>query len=252
MPVALTRPVPSSINDCELTHLERIPIDVALARAQHREYEAALETLGCTVVQLPALDDQPDSVFVEDTAIVLDEVAILTRPGAESRRGETASMAEVLVRYRPVVHIEEPGTIDGGDVLRIGRAIYVGLSTRTNEHAMGQLRRIVSPLGYEVICVAIHDVLHLKSAATAVAGDAVLLNPEWVLPAAFPALQIIEVDEAEPYAANVIRLGDTLLCAAEFPRTRRILEERGYRTMSVEASELAKAEAALTCCSVII
>jgi len=252
MRIAVTRPVPESLARCELTHLSRAPIDVEVAAAQHRQYEEALRALGCSLRRVPAAHDLPDSLFVEDVAIVLDEIAIVTRPGAASRRPERASVAAVLSEYRPLRSIAAPGTLDGGDVLRLGRTLYVGLSTRTNEDGAQQLARHVEPFGYGVECVQTAGCLHLKSAATAVDSGRVLCNPEWVDPRAFRRVEIVEVDPAEPHAANVLRLGDTILCAARHERTVSALRARGFSVCTVDVSELAKAEAGVTCCSLII
>jgi dimethylargininase len=148
--IAVTRPVSSSINSCELTHLTREPIDIELARQQHAAYERALEAAGCEIVRLDEAADLPDSVFVEDTAIVFDEVAILARPGAASRRAETPPVGELLRRYRPVREIEAPGTIDGGDVVVAGRTVFVGRSLRTNDAAIGQMGGILREHGYTI------------------------------------------------------------------------------------------------------
>src|SRR5258706_10946309 len=183
--VALTRPVPASIAHCELTHLPREPIDLARARAQHAAYEHALAEAGCTIERLPAEDAMADSVFVEDAAIVVDELAIITRPGATSRRGETASVAAALAKHRPpakhrpLAFIEAPATIDGGDVLRVGRDVYVGLSTRTNESAVEQLTSLLAPHGYRVHGVPVDGALHLKSSVTEAADCLVIVNPQW-------------------------------------------------------------------------
>jgi dimethylargininase len=252
MRIAVTRPVPGSLAHCELTHLSRVPIDVEVAAAQHRQYEEALRALGCALRNVPPAHDLPDSVFVEDVAIVLDEIAIITRPGAASRRPEREAVAAVLAEYRPLRSIAAPGTLDGGDVLRLGRTLYVGLSTRTNEDGAQQLARHVEPFGYGVEYVHTAGCLHLKSAATAVDSDRVLCNPAWVDPRAFRCVEIIEVDPAEPHAANVLRLGDTILCAASYGRTAADLKARGYSVSTVDVSELAKAEAGVTCCSLII
>ena len=155
MIVAVTRPVSRSIADCELTHVARAPIDLTVARQQHAAYEAALETAGCRVVRLPELSDQPDAVFVEDAAIVLDEVAVLTRPGAASRRPEVKAMAEALAPFRRTVGIARPDTLDGGDVLRLGRTLYAGLTSRTTAAGIAQLRALVAPYGYQVEAVEV-------------------------------------------------------------------------------------------------
>src|SRR5947199_9403930 len=180
MMIAVTREVPWTINACALTHVERAPIDVAAARAQHAAYEAALQAAGCTVQRLPAADDLPDSVFVEDMAVVVDELAVIARPGAASRRAETSSVAEALRAHRDVVAIEEPGTLDGGDVLQLGESVFVGLSSRTNAEGARQLREFLEAYGYNVRTVSVDGALHLKSAVTRVAPDTLLLNPQWI------------------------------------------------------------------------
>ena len=252
MLVALTRAVPPSIVHCELTHLDRAPIDPTRAAEQHRRYEEALAALGCTVRRLPPTPELPDSVFVEDAAVVLPEVAVVARPGAESRRGETASVAEALREHRPLAGIEAPGTLDGGDVLRLGDRIWVGLSRRTDAEGIRQLRGIVAPYGYRVTAVPVTACLHLKTAVTAVSDDAVLLNPAWVDPEAFAGVERIEVDPAEPFGANALRVGGAVLYPAAHPRTRLRLEHRGLRVRTVEADELEKAEAGVTCCSILV
>lgn len=209
--------------------------------------------LGCVVEQVPGAAEFPDSVFIEDTAVVLDEVAIVTRPGAASRRGETGAVEAALSRYRPIARIAAPATLDGGDVLRVGRVLYVGVSGRTNDGGIRQLAAHAGPVGYEIVAVeGLGGCLHLKSAATEVSDDLVVINPEWIDGAVFAGLACVEVDPGEPYAANVRRIGDRVLCAASTPRTRERLAARGIDTYAVDVSELAKAEGALTCCSLVI
>ena len=169
MIVALTRPVSDSIAECELTHQERLPIDPARALRQHAAYEEALRGLGVEVVRVAGASALPDAVFIEDTAIVLDEAAIVTRPGAASRRAETDAVGEALAIYRPVRRIAAPATLDGGDVLRAGRTLFVGRSSRTSVEGIEQLRDLAGPLGYDVISVPVAGCLHLKSAVTGVA-----------------------------------------------------------------------------------
>jgi dimethylargininase len=251
MLIAVTRPVSASLARCELTHLAREPIDVARAATQHADYERLLVSLGATLLRAPAAPELPDAVFVEDTAVVLDEVAIVTRPGAESRRAETAAVAAVLGAHRPLRELTAPATLDGGDVLRLGRTLHVGRSSRTNEQGIEQLRSFVAPFGYRVVPVEFTGCLHLKSAVTALADELLLLNPAWVSAAAFPAREVLAVDEREPYAANALRLGDAIVCPSQFPRTRDRLVERGLRIATIDCSELAKAEGAVTCCSLI-
>jgi dimethylargininase len=252
MPIAITRKVSPAITRCELTHLQREPIDVALAAEQHAAYERRLADLGCRVVSLPTEPELPDSVFVEDTAIVVDELAVVTRPGAASRRRETPAVARVLAEHRPVATIKAPGTLDGGDVLRLGRRLFVGLSGRSNRAGIEQLHTLLSSHGYTVEALPFTGCLHLKSAVTQVAPDAVLLNPAWVGAVAFEGLRHIEIDPTEPYAANALLVGDAVIYPVSCPRTAGRLERAGVRLVTVNVSELAKAEGAVTCCSLIL
>ena len=252
MPIALTRDVSPAIGRCELTHLDRRPIDVGRARAQHRAYEQALASLGCRVERVAPAPELPDSVFVEDTAVVLDEVAVVARPGAPSRRPEVDGVADRLARLRPLVRIEPPGTLDGGDVLVLGRRVFVGRSARTNDDAIAQLDRVLRPLGYDVQSVEVRGCLHLKSAVTAVGPASLLLSSDWIAPGPFGGLDLVEVDPAEPYAANVLWVGGAVLMPAAHQRTRRLLDALGLPVVAVDVSELAKAEGGVTCCSIIV
>jgi dimethylargininase len=249
--IALTRPVPDALTACQLTHLGRVPIDLARARQQHADYERTLTLLGCEVIILPVAHELPDSVFVEDTAIVLDELAVITRPGASSRRPETGAVASTLGSFRQLEFLREPATLDGGDVLRLGRTLYVGVGTRTNAAGVQQLTALVSPHGYAVRSVPVEECLHLKSAITEVAPGVVVINPEWVDGQMFPDHEIIEVAPAEPAAANVLRIGDAIVSAAAYPRTNARLAAMAV-VHAVDVSELAKAEGAVTCCSLIV
>lgn len=251
MRIAITREVSPRIGACELTHLARTPIDPERARIQHRQYEELLAALGCKLLRLPAEPDLPDSVFVEDAAIVLDELAVITRPGAESRRAETVAVAGALKPCRKLFHIGPPGTLDGGDVLRIGKALYVGQSLRSNLEGIEQLRRIVAPFRYSVIGVALRGCLHLKSAVTQVAENTLLINRAWTDAAAFGDYRLIDVAPSEPFAANALLIGGTVVYPEAFPETRERLEKQGIKLRTVDASELAKAEGGVTCCSLI-
>ena len=250
--LAITRDISPAIEQCELTHLERTSIDLSRARAQHEAYERVLRELGCDVQRLPSSDTMPDSVFIEDTAVVLDELAVITRPGAESRRGETAGVAHALRSYRPVAAILPPGTLDGGDVLRIGRRLLVGVGYRSNEAGIRQLRAIVSSEGYTVDAVPFSGCLHLKSAASLVADELVLINPAWVDASHFQPMRTIDIDPSEPFAANALRVGDAIVYPAEHVRTRTRLEAAGLKIYPVPADELAKAEGGVTCCSLLL
>ena len=251
MRIALTRDVDPSLERCELSFVERATIDVARAQRQHAAYRDALVRLGCTVVELPPAPAHPDGVFVEDTAVVLDEIAIATRPGAESRRAEVGSVAATLAVYRAVRRIESPGTLDGGDVLRIGRTLYVGLSDRSNRDAIEQLRAHLTPFGYAVEGVPTSGCLHLKSAVTALADDLLLVQPAWVDATVFAHHRLLAVDPAEEHAANALRIGDAVVYPDCFPRTRERIERAGVRVEAVDVSELQKAEGAVTCCSIV-
>jgi len=255
--LAMTREVSPSFDRCELTHLGRTPIDVDRARAQHDAYENALEDAGYIIERLPSTAAMPDSVFIEDAAIVFDEVAVVTRPGAASRRAETEAVAGALARYRPVATIAAPGTIDGGDVLVVAggagsRRVFVGVSTRTNRDAIDQLRRTLAPHRYTVCGVEVRGCLHLKSAVSAIGDDVLLINPALVSPALFAGCEAVAVDEREPMAANAVRLRDRLIYPTSFPRTAERLAQRGFNVVTVDVSELQKAEGAVTCCSLII
>jgi dimethylargininase len=251
MLIAVTRPLSSSIERCELTHLDRTKIDVIKAIAQHEQYERSLVALGCHLKRLPALPDCPDAVFVEDTSVVFDEVAVIARPGAESRRLETASVADAVKQHRRLLGIEAPGTLDGGDVLCFGRHVFVGRSTRTNPNGIDQLRDLLMPHGYEVTPVEIAGALHLKSAATVVGPGMILANPACVNPAVFGADCVIATDQSEPAAANALRIGEKVLSPSAFPKTQAMLENAGINVVTVDLSELAKAEGAVTCCSLV-
>ncbi|HEX5043008.1 MAG TPA: arginine deiminase-related protein [Candidatus Polarisedimenticolaceae bacterium] len=250
--VAFTREVGPAIQRCELTHLAPQAIDLERARAQHEAYEACLRSLGCTVRRLPDEPEHPDGVFVEDTAVVLDEVAVLARPGAASRRGEVASMAEALAPHRACLRIEAPGTLDGGDALVLGRQVHVGLSSRTNADGIAQLKRLLEPHGYTVRTVFFTGCLHLKSAVTRVGEEMVLLNPSWVDREAFPAHRSLAIDSEEPFGANALLIGGAVVYPAEHPRTAERLAAAGIEVHSVELSELAKAEGGVTCCCVLV
>jgi len=250
--VAITRAVSPSLAACELTHLERAPIDVERARAQHGAYERALADAGGRVHQLETSAEMPDSVFVEDIAVVFPDLAVVTRPGAESRRAEVPAVASALAPYRPLREIQPPGTIDGGDVLLVGRRVFVGVSTRTNEAAIAQLRQMLGPLGYTVCATIVTGCLHLKSAVTALDDSTLVVNLDWIEPAAFSGFTLVDVDPGEPSAANALRLADRIIFPSAFPRTARRIEARGLRVVTVDADELAKAEGAVTCCSLII
>lgn len=249
--IAITREVSPSLADCELSFVSRTRIDVDRARVQHAAYCRVLEACSCEVISLPAVSTLPDSVFVEDAALVLDEVAVMTRPGAASRQAEGALLAPVLAAFRPLLQVKAPATIDGGDVLRIGRDIYVGQAARSNAQAVVQLRDLLAPHGYRVHAVATRDCLHLKSAVTQVSDDTLLMQPDWVDATVFSGCNQILVDPSEAHAANALRIGDQVVYPDCFPRTARRLADAGVVVKTVDVSELQKAEGATTCCSLV-
>lgn len=250
MLTAITRKVSPNLASCQLEYLKREPIDAARAEAQHRNYEAALERLSARVVSLPTERDLPDCVFVEDPALVLDEIAIVTRMGAESRRGESESLAAALAGFRPVVRMRTPATLEGGDVVRMGKTLYVGLSRRTNAEGARQLAAIVEPHGYRVVPVAVTGCMHLKSACCAVSDDTVLANRALFDSSAWRG-KTIDVPAEEPGAPDVLRIGGAILIPASFPRTARLLKASGFTVQPLDVSELQKAEAGVTCMSLI-
>jgi dimethylargininase len=251
MLIALTRPVSPSINACELTFHDQQPIDVAKATEQHRAYEDCLRSLGAEVMRLPAEPDLPDAVFVEDAAIVVDEVAVIPLMGAASRRPETISLAAALKAYRPLRYLEPPATLDGGDVLRVGRRLFVGLSSRTNREGVAQLGAHLAPFGYEVQAVKVTGCLHLKSACTYIGNDTLLINRAWVDAGEFAGFDFIDVAATEPGAANALLIGETVIMPSAFPQTIALLEGRGFKVRAVDVSEFQKAEGGVTCKSVI-
>lgn len=248
---AIVREVSASINDCELSFHARQPIDVTRAIAQHKAYQDCLADLSVQIISLPAEPELPDAVFVEDPAIVLDEVAIISNMGAPSRRPEASSLADVLSRYRPLRFIAAPAILDGGDVLRVGHSIFVGLSRRTNREGIDQLRKLVEPYDYQVRAVEVRGCLHLKSACSYVGHDTVLVKRSWVDIAPLSGFELLDVPEGESAAGNALLLNDVVVMPAFFPKTRALLEGQGFRVRAIDMSELQKAEAGVTCTSLI-
>jgi dimethylargininase len=248
---AITRPVSGSLARCEISFIPREPIDLVAARRQHAAYEAALEQLGAHLVRLPPADELPDAVFVEDAAIVLDELAVIPHMGAASRRRETVEVARCLAGYRTLHRLEPPATLDGGDVMRVERTLYVGLTARTNRQAVDQLRRIVEPAGYRVMTMVPIGCLHLKSACTYLGRGMVLANPEWIDLACVEGVEIVPVAPDEPFGANALAVAGALVYPNDFPATRVALEELGFDVVALDNRELRKAESAMTCMSLI-
>jgi dimethylargininase len=251
MLMAITRAVSRSLANCELTWLEREPIDVPRAQAQHTEYERLLEDLGATVISLPALDDHPDAVFVEDPALVLDEVAVITTMGCESRRGERASLGAALAEFRPLIHMQDPAKLEGGDVMRIGRDLFAGLSARTDLTGVEQLARELKPFGYRVTAMELRNCLHLKSACCYIGDGAILINRDLVDTEPLLGYRFVDVAPKEPGAANALRVNDTVVLPSAFPATAEVLRREGFRVAVVNVTELLKAESGVTCSSLL-
>jgi len=229
------------------TFIDVEPLDLTRITAQHAAYGAALARAGAQVIELSTNLHHPDAVFIEDTAVVLDEVAILASPGVPSRIPEVAGIASELQKHRvESAHIDAPATLEGGDVLRVGRTLFVGATGRTNRAGIEALTRVVAPYGYEVRPVAVNGCLHLKTGCTALPDGTFLLNPRWVdLPSS------LAVDESEPGAANVVLVGSRVLMSAAFPRTIERVRARGFDVDPIDLSELAKAEGSGTCLSLL-
>lgn len=252
---AFTRAPSPRLSDCELTHLERVPIDPARAAAQHFAYERALERAGLQVIRLPELPHHPDGVFVEDTALVLGGHAIITRPGAASRAAETGSTEAGLAGHF-AIHRISSGFVDGGDVLRIGATLYVGLSSRTDEDGIASLRQLAGCIGFTVIRAKLEGCLHLKTGATFAGEDAggtpvLLYHPGSVDPSQFTGVEPMAVNPGEPAAANALRAGSFLILPAGNPLTAEQLRKRGFELIEVDVRELQKAEAGVTCMSLV-
>ena len=249
--VAITNAPSPLLEQCELTHLDRTPIDHAVAVRQHRGYQEMLRACGAEVDALAVNQDHPDGVFIEDTAIVLDEIAVMMSMGAESRRGEPAAIERALRRYRSIERISLPATIDGGDVARVGRVLLVGESSRTNAAGATALARIVERHGYRVIRVPVTGCLHLKSACTPLPDERLLVNRDWIDMRPLESFGIVDVPGVEPHAADVALVGETVCMAAEHPQTRELVESLGFAVRTTPLSEFAKAEGAVTCLSLL-
>lgn len=249
--VALTHVPSPNIDQGERTHVERVPIDFPRAQLQHEAYRRLLEECGCRVRLLDVNRDHPDSVFIEDTAVVVEEVAVLASMGAAARRAEPARIEPVLREYREVRRLQPPATLEGGDVLRVGRTLLVGVTGRTNAAGIEALASLLHPFGYRVQAVRLRDCLHLKSACTALPDGRLLANPAWLDPEALHDFEIVPIPEEEPCAANVLLVHDTVVMDAAYPQTAARLRELGFDVRTVDLSEFAKAEGAVTCLSLL-
>jgi dimethylargininase len=250
--IAITHAVSPLITECELTFINREPIDYQLACQQHDNYCQALRSLGAQVITLSDNLDYADCCFVEDTAIIVDEVAVITSMGVASRRKETPAIEKVLAQYRDIAHIDLPATIEGGDLLKAGKTLYLGVSNRTNMAGVNALADILAPFGYQVKPVTVKGSLHLKTACTLINDNYLLANPAWVDINQFADLNIIYTPDAEPWAANVLKVGDQILAQAGFPQTLELITALVSATITVDISEFRKAEAGLTCLSLLL
>ncbi|MBZ5618280.1 MAG: dimethylargininase [Acidobacteriia bacterium] len=251
MITAITRAVSPAMNQCELAYLPRQAIDAGKAAGQHRRYESCLRELGARVISLAPEPELPDAVFVEDPAVVMDEVAVLTRMGAESRRQEADSLARALAPFRPLRWLRAPATLEGGDVMRAGRTVFVGASSRTNAEGIRQLAEALSPFAYDVQAVEVRGCMHLKTGCTYLGEGTLLANREWIDTAGLETFRILDVAPEEPWAANVLTIGDTLVMPDAFPGTAGLLEREGWKVRTLDVSELMKAEAGMTCMSIL-
>ncbi len=250
--IAIVRKPSKTMGDCLLTHKQREPIDHELALRQHAAYRAALARIGCEVVEIPATDEFPDAVFVEDPVVVVDELGVIARPATDSRRAERPSMEAALTPYRELAHITAPATIEGGDVIHIGKTLYVGRGTRTNDEGVNQLRAHIGPLGYTVIPVPVTGCLHLKTGACSIGDGRVLVNSAWVDTSAFEGLELVEVTPDEPWSANGVLVGGSIVVPAGAPKTSATLRGLGLDVHEVELSEMQKAEGSATCLCVLL
>ena len=249
--IALTHLPSPSLELGHRTHLDRAPIDFQKALQQHALYCSALRDCGLEVQILNSNSHLPDSVFVEDTAVVLDEIAILTSMGTASRREELPFIETELKKYRPTIRIQLPATIEGGDVLRMGRKILVGISCRTNVAGVDALESILCQLDYEIIRVPTRDCLHFKTGCSALPDGSLLVNENWVAIESLKGFHLIPIPPAEPWAANVLSIGDQVILPAAHPVTANQLRKMGFQVRLVDLSEFAKAEGGVTCLSIL-
>jgi dimethylargininase len=250
--LALTHVPSPNLERCQRTYVAVAPIDYGLAVRQHEDYCRMLRSCGGEVRTLAVNRDLPDGVFIEDTAVVLDEVAVLASMGAPSRRAEPEGIEPELRKYRPVERIEPPATLEGGDVLRVGRTLLVGLSARTNAAGAAALQAVARRFGYDVRPVPVRRCLHLKSACAALPDGRLLANPDWLDRQGLSGFEAVRVPEAEPDAANALLLGGRVCLPAAHPRTADLVRGLGFEVLTVDLSEFAKAEGCVTCLSILL
>ena len=248
---ALTRGVSDSISACELTYRYRESIDFEKARRQLESYCELLRRWGVELVPVPASRSYPDCCFVQDTAVVLDELCVMASMGAPTRRGEGSEVERFMSQFRKIERLRLPATLDGGDVVQVGKRLFVGLSTRTNARGIAALGEIAEPYGYIVIPVTVNGGLHLTTGCGVINDETVLLNPRWVDPRPFKDLRQLHVPEAEPWAANTIRIEDAVCLEQGAPRTLDMVQPYAGGIDTLDISEFRKAEGSLSCLSLI-
>ena len=246
---AIVRPVPDSYDRCVKTNVEKI--DVALAKRQHAEYCNALRKLGLELVWVKGDNSLPDSCFVEDTAMIFEEKAVICNMSLRSRAKETVQVARVLQKLKETYYIKPPAFIDGGDVLKIEDTVFVGLSARTNLHAVKQLREILEGSNLKIVPVKVYSVLHLKSTCTCIGNGYVVLSEGHFDTSILQGLRKIIVSEGEEYVADCLAANGTVLMANGYPKTKKLIETEGFQVEALEMSEFRKGEGALTCLSII-
>jgi len=233
------------------TFADEAAVDYSIALGQHEQYRDALQRCGCHVISLEVNREHPDSVFVEDTALVLDEVAIMMSLGAASRRDEPRAIEPTLREYRAVVCVEPPATIDGGDIVRNDRRLYVGESQRTNGAGISALAELSRKYGYEVASIPVFGCLHLKSACSALPDGRFLVNADWIDVSPLPNDRLLHVPDSEPWAGDVLVIGERIIVSDAFPETIELLERQGWEVVPVGVSEFAKVEGGVTCLSLV-
>lgn len=248
--IAVTHVPSRRLQEGERTYVDETAVDYALAVRQHNDYCDALRACDADVITLDVNRKLPDCVFVEDTAIVLDELAVMMSMGAESRRDEPAGIEPTLRRFRTVERVLLPATIDGGDVVRLGRTLYVGESPRTNAAGIAALRDVVS-YAYTVIGVPVSGCLHLKTACSALPDGRLLVNREWIDVSRLPPALLLDVPSSEPWAGDVLVIGNRVIASDAFPDTARLLGRCGFEVIQVAVSEFAKVEGGVTCLSLV-
>jgi dimethylargininase len=250
--LALTHLPSPKMADCLLTFVARSAIDYGRALEQHAGYCRMLRECGLEVRTLEVNRELPDCTFVEDLAVVLDEVTIVARPASAARRDETPGIEAELRRYRALEHVAAPATLEGGDVLRVGRTLLVGLSSRTSAAGAAALAAEIARYGYRVRTVSVRDCLHLKTACTALPDGRLLVNPAWLEVEALNGFGLVTVPEAEPWGANVVCLNNCVCAAAEHVQTADLVRRLGFDVHAVELDEFAKAEGGVTCLSLLV